>query len=210
MPSTIPWAIDLAEPAGFHPVAFLRVAHEAALHEDGGQRRVPDHVESGVFRAAVHRPGAPDQAALHELGEALAFLAGIKCLQAADLLLPRVVVVDAHENRVPVAVCHVHALWQRDEIIAAAGHHRLVAQALELAFQPVGGVEREVFFINPAPLAAVVVAAVAGVDHDRPEIRGTCQAASGDIAASARNRKMVFMGWKVSFEKQLRYVDIFE
>ena len=112
---------------------------------------------------------------LHELGEAPALLAGVKRLQAADLLLPRVVVVDAHEDRVAVAICHAHPLGKGNEIIAATGHHRLVAQALEFAFQPIGGVEREVLFVNAAPLAAVVMPAVAGVDHNRPEIRGTCQ-----------------------------------
>lgn len=162
------------EPGGFHAIPFRVIADEAAFNKDGRQRRVTNDVKSSIFHQAIHGPGPPNQAVLDVLRQASAFLAGIKGFQAADFRLPSVVVVDAHENGVPVAVSGADALGERNEIIAAAGHHRLIAHAFQFAFKAESGVERQVLLVNLAPLTSAIVSAVAGIDHDRPKICSIC------------------------------------
>lgn len=84
-------------------------------------------------------------------------------------MFPCVVVVDADEDGTFVAVGGADAMGEGDEVVAAAGHDRAEAHGFEVGFEADGGVEREVFFVDAAPLAAFVVAAVSGVDDDGAE-----------------------------------------
>lgn len=152
-----------------------------------------DDVVACEFGTAVDSADAFEHALLDVLGEAFAVGAVVEGFEAADLLFPGVVVVDADEDGAFVAVGGADALGEGDEVVAAAGHDRAEAHGFEVGFEADGGVEGEVFFVDATPLAAFVVAAVAGVDDDGAET-GLGGGAENEESAESEELDEVFHG----------------
>ncbi len=77
--------------------------------------------------------------------------------------------MNGHEQVGPLAVREARAVAQGDEVVGIPGEQHLEAQArLDQLRHAAGDVEHQVLFREPCrPGGAQVVAAVAGVEHDR-------------------------------------------
>src|SRR5688572_7012423 len=105
-------------------------------------------------------------------------------LDAADAATPRVVEVDADKNGVLLAIGDGGALVERNKSVAGPGHDCFEFRFAQLLLEPSGNVERR-GFLRPAIAAvgAVVLAAMTGIDDDRPEC--PCRILNAEARAGA-------------------------
>ncbi len=156
-----------AELASEHAGAFGGIANEAAFDEDGGVARgVADDVEAGVLGTTVGHAGALDEVGLDVGCEGFAggvVVVGFSTGAAATAV---VVVMEADEEGVAVAVADGGAIGEGDEDVPAAGHDDFDAFTAEDFFDAASGIKSEVLFVYVADGGAAIVAAVASVQND--------------------------------------------
>lgn len=155
-----------AELAGEHAGAFGGIADETALDEDGGVASgVADDVEAGVFGATVGHAGALNEVGLDVGSEGLTGGVVVVGFGAGTAATAVVVVMEADEEGVAVAVADGGAIGEGDEDVAAAGHDDFDAFTPEDFLDAAGGIEGKVLFIDVTDGSAPVVAAVASVQN---------------------------------------------
>ena len=116
-----------------HLGAFAGVAHESALDQDGRVLGIPDDVIARELHAAVGGSHPLVHAGVDVLGEGLATRTIVERLEAAYVALPGVVVVDADEDRVAVAVADGGSLGLRPRAVFSGRRSRAALGELRLA-----------------------------------------------------------------------------
>lgn len=153
-----------------HTVALRFIADEATFDEDRGHVRVADHVVAGEFFLAIDGAGVADESILYLIGYFLPFAIEVKSFEAAYILLPSVIEMNTHKDRIAVAVGDLASLGKSYEIVVAAGHDRAISHAFEAFLETGGSVEGEMFFVNSPPLASEIVSTMSCINHHGAEI----------------------------------------
>lgn len=199
----------ITEVCGLHAIALPLIADKSAFHKNRRQLAVPDHVEPRELGAAIDSPGMADQTVLHVVRKALPLAGIIKSFQAAHVFLPRVVEVHTHKDRIAVAVGNAHPLGQGDEVVTAACQNRLISHLFEMVLKADRGVQGEVLLVDAPPLATVVMATVAGIDHDSPEIGSSGEWGRDAHGGEGKNTEERSHGM-IKLGKPLGNLDIFK
>ena len=185
---------ELLAPEGLRDeAALIALGQEAAFDEDGGNLGKAEDGEAGAFHPAIElrhvaehgvidgggedEAGGIDRAAGLHVGEArlervvlgggsAARREGVNFEAGSLAVTIGGVEVDADEDGILGRVGDARALWQRHEIVAAAGHDHAQAFRFEHAFQASRDVDGVFLFVAVAAACAFLGAAVAGIDHD--------------------------------------------
>ncbi len=145
---------------------FTGVAEVAAFHEHGGVFVFAQHAEIGELHAAIHGAGEGGDLVQDILRRAGGDAGVVIDLGAVRAGVGRVVEVDAHEERVALAIGDAGALVEFDESVVAPSHHGAKSRRLQLGPQPHGDFERAVLFApGVAGGGAAIVATVPGIYH---------------------------------------------
>ena len=163
-----------------HAGTLTGVAHESALHEDRRVTGVADNIIARKLHPSVGDFGSAEHSVVDIVGQRLAGTAVVKGFQPSDAALPRVVVVDAHEDRIAVTVANRRASGQRDETVTPAGHDRLVAAGLEVVLKSHRRIKGEMFLVDLAIVSPEIVTSVTRIDDDVVEVIGLCSEGSAD------------------------------
>ena len=91
-------------------------------------------------------------------------------LKTLDASAPRVVEMNANENRVWLFVANINPAIERDEGIAGAGEDGFELRATQLLVDPQCNIERDrLLRRGVTPHGAAVFATMTGIDYDRIE-----------------------------------------
>ena len=157
-------------------VACLRHFPGDDLDVAGARRRSTGSGSTAARRAPRCCASSPNPSTL-----------SVEYLDAGGGRSHRRVGVQAEEQVGLVVVGERGPLIDRDVLVAVAREQHAHAEtALERGLQPACDRERDVLLQRPAgTLHAAIVAAVAGIDHDRPHAAGAGRSSSGGVSTGA-------------------------